>query len=191
MNSPQHGLQPTQQELMEFVDGTLSLARYREVEQFVLQSRRLQSEVKLQQTMHRSIREDTTVQPSVSFTTDVMNEILPQRRYMFWVKLANNSSNFFAMILVLSMIGIVLVSGPGKTQNDSNILSKTVESYSTAYDASVQNMELWIQQITHPVNQAAASPSGKFFLIGLTAFCFVVIMDEIVGKRFFHARIKQ
>jgi hypothetical protein len=189
MNNQQPGLRPTPQELMEYIDGTLAPVRYREVEQLVAQSPRLRSEVTLLQAMRRVVREDT-VRPSGNFTAGVMNELLPVRKESLWFRLAKNSSNLFAMVLVLSMIGIVMVSGPGKTQRDADLFSTTVESYATAYNMAVQNVSAWMEQFVRPVNQVAATSSGKFLLIGLGVFFLFVVADELFGKRFFHARIK-
>jgi len=180
---------PSQQELMEFADGTLSPVRYREVEQLVAQSHRLQSEVKLLRSLRRTIQQEAE-QPSKKFTENVMFELAPVRQETLWMKIAKNSSSLFAMVLVLSMIGIVFVAGPGKTQSESNLFTKTVESYATAYDTALQNIGVWMQKISQPVNHAASTPSGKFLFIGLAIFFVVVIVDEILGKRFFHARIK-
>lgn len=190
MKTPQQGRRPAQQELMEFVDGTLPPDRFREVEQLVSQSRRLQSEVRLLQAMRRTVYEDRSVTVSKKFTAGVMSEVLPVRQDSLWLRLAKNSSNLFAMVLVLSMIGIVLVSGPGKTQNNSNIFSKTMESYTAAYESAQQNISGWTKQFIQPVDHATSTPSGKFLLIGLAAFIIVVIADEVLGKRFFQARIR-
>ncbi|MFA6455708.1 MAG: hypothetical protein WCW40_02710 [Bacteroidota bacterium] len=190
MKTPHNGLQPTQQELMEFVDGTLPPARYREVEQLVGHSRRLQQEVALFQSMRKMVQMETVVVPSKKFTTHVMNEILPLKHESLWMRLAKNSSNLFAMILVLSMIGIVMVSGPGTTKNDANIVTKSIESYSTAYYSALETISGWTKQFTQPVHQVTATSSGKFFLMGLAAFFLVMIVDEVFGKKFFHTRMK-
>jgi hypothetical protein len=181
---------PTQQELMEYVDGTLVPQRFREIEILVSQSGHLQHEISLLKAMRRSVQQNMMVSPSKRFTANVMNELLPIKKETFWFQLAKNSSNLFAMILVLSMIGIVLSSGSGGTKNGSNFFTKGVESYSSAYNSVVESVSGWKKQYSQPVGELTKSPSGKFILIGLTAFFLFTIVDELIGKKFFHARIK-
>lgn len=190
MKTPRQGQWPTQQELMEFVDGRLSPERFRDVERFIADSLRLQREVKLLQAMRRTVNETVIHLPGSSITTHVMSEILPHRQEALWMRIIKNSSNLFAMVLVLSMIGIVLVSGPGKGQNENNLFTKTIASYGTAYDAAVQTMKGWTKQYSQPVNQVVSLPFGKFIVIGLGVFLFIVVVDEFLGKRYFHVRIK-
>jgi hypothetical protein len=140
--------------------------------------------------MRRTVHEDRSVTVSQKFTAGVMNEVLPVRQDALWLRLAKNSSNLFAMVLVLSMIGIVLVSGPGKTQSNTNIFSKTMESYAAAYESAQQNISGWTKQFIRPEDHTTSTPSGKFLLMGLAAFIIVVIADEVLGKRFFQARIR-
>ena len=119
-----------------------------------------------------------------------MKEVVPVKEESLWLRALKNSSNLFAMVLVLSMIGIVLVSSPASSSSGSNVLTKNMESYSIAYNSAIETIASWTKQYTHPVNQAAKTTSGKFFLIGLSAFFIFIIVDEFFSKRYFHPRIK-
>jgi len=182
---------PTQQELMEYVDGTLPPQRFLEIEQLVSQSRRLQNEVALMQTMQKTLQYDTIVYPSKKFMANVMNEITPGKQESLWFRLAKNSSNVFAMILVLSLIGIVLVSNPSGQKDEWNLLTKGVESYSTAFNTVSETVYHWTKQYSQPVEEIAKSSSGKFMLLGIMAFVIFIAVDELLGKKYFQAHIKQ
>ncbi|MFA6470150.1 MAG: hypothetical protein WCW35_14740 [Bacteroidota bacterium] len=190
MKIPLSGLRPTQQELMEFVDGTLPPQRFREIEFHISNSTQLQNEIALIRAMRTTVHRETLVAPSKRFTEHVMNEILPLEHESLWMRLAKNSSNLFAMVLVLSMIGIVMVSGPGTAKNDTNIVTKSIDSYSAAYNSIMENISGWANQFIQPAQQVTTTSSGKFLLLGLAAFFLFMILDEIVGKKYFHARIK-
>ncbi|MFA5833780.1 MAG: hypothetical protein WDA22_09925 [Bacteroidota bacterium] len=181
---------PTRQELMEFVDGTLTPQRFLEIEQLVSQSHRLQHEVALMQTLRKTLQYDTIVFPSKKFTMNVMNEIVPGKQESLWFRLAKNSSNVFAMILVLSLIGIALVSNPSGQKNEANLFSKSVELYSTAFNSVSETISHWTKQYTQPVGEIAKSSSGKFMLLGVMAFVIFIAVDELLGKKYFQARIK-
>lgn len=181
---------PTHKELMEFVDGTLVPQRFREIDILISQSRHLQREVAMLREMRKVIHNGPAVSPSKKFTAGVMNEILPVQQASFWFRIAKNSSNLFAMILVLSLIGIVLVSGPAGQKNETNLLKKSFESYSSVYNSAVESMSGWTTRYAQPVGELTKSHSGKFMLIGIAAFFIVMAVDELIAKKFFHARIK-
>ncbi len=180
---------PTIQELMEYLDGTLHPLRYQELDIVISKSPRLQKELALLKATQRIVRNDSAATPSRKFTAHVMKEILPVPQESFWMRILKNSSNLFAMVLVLSMIGMVLVWSPSSSSENS-LLSKSFESYSTTYNAALDSFASWTKQYMHPVNQAAKTSSGKFFLIGVFAFFIFVIVDEYFGKRNFSTRIK-
>jgi len=181
---------PTLQELMEYVDGTLHPMRYQEIDVMVSKSSHLQKEIALLKAMQKTVRNDIAVSPSKRFVSNVMKEVVPVKEESLWLRALKNSSNLFAMVLVLSMIGIVLVSSPASSSSGSNVLTKNMESYSIAYNSAIETIASWTKQYTHPVNQAAKTTSGKFFLIGLSAFFIFIIVDEFFSKRYFHPRIK-
>jgi hypothetical protein len=150
----------------------------------------LQKEILLLKAIQKTVRNDIAASPTRKFTVHVMNEILPVQQETFLLRAIKNSSNIFAMVLVLSMIGIALVSNPSSSTGSTSALSKKIESYSATYNTVIEAISNWIKQYTHPVNQAVNTTSGKFFIIGLFAFFVFTIIDEFFGNRYFHSRIK-
>lgn len=190
MKSPLRGRRPTQHELMEFVDGTLLPQRFQEIESMAAQSRTLQHEIAMVTAVRKAVRDQAAIPTSKKFTVNVMNEILPAREASLWFRLAKNSSNLFAMVLVLSMIGIVLVSGPGGSKNEAEQITKSVELYSTVYTSLVEGISDLTKQFSQPVAKVSKSPSGRFMIMGIAAFCLFLALDELLGKKYFRARIK-
>lgn len=190
MKTPQHHQSPTYRELMEFVDGTLPEKRHHEVGLLISQSPRLQKEVALLKSMDSTLRSDITEAASKNFTHDVMLEIHPLAFEPLWQRVLKNSSNIFAMVLVLTLIGIVFVSGPGSGLRDDNIIARSIDSYSAAYSTTTNAFSQWFQQMTQPVNQTINQTvtiiPGKSLLIGLAALFIFFIVDETLGKKYFH-----
>jgi len=181
---------PTVEELMEYLDGTLTPLRYNEIEIMISKSSGLQKEILLLKAIQKTVQNDIAVSPTRKFTAHVMKEILPAQQESFWLRAIKNSSNIFAMVLVLSMIGIALVSNPSSSTGGTSALSKNIEAYSATYNTVIDAFSNWTEQYTHPVNQAVNTPSGKFFIMGLFAFFVLMIIDEFFGNRYFHSRIK-
>lgn len=173
---------PTIQELMEFVDGTLDSSRYREVEQSVVRSKNLQREVMILKQMRNAVF-NQRVTPSKKFTAEIMNKIMPEREESFWFRIIKNSSNVFAMAVVLLMIGMVLFSTSSSTLPSSHQLSNTVNSFSNAYNSALTQASSFVQEYTSPVSSATKSSSGKMLLIGIFIFSLYIVFDEVIGKR--------
>jgi hypothetical protein len=180
---------PTMQELMEYLDGTLHPFRYHEIDVMISKSSSLQKELLLLKAIQKTVRNDTVVPASKNFITNVMKEILPVQQESFWFRLVKNSSNMFAMVLVLSMIGIVLVSTPSSWTGSTTTLSKSIESYNTAYNSALETISMWTKHYAQTVNHITKS-SGKFLYIGIATFFISMIVDSIFGKKYFHVRTK-
>ena len=188
---------PTRQELMEFVDATLSPNRQAEIEFLVQQSPSLQKEVALLKAMERIIQADLTISPSKSFASNVMKEIFldesslrPVQLESLVFRLLKNSSNVFAMILVLSLIAIVLVSPSSSSVNTTNPISQGLDSFSSLYNTMVKHLSDWTSQYAQPLNEATKTSSGKMMFLALIIFSLYIVLDGIIGKKYFHARMK-
>ncbi len=186
MSTPQS---PTQQELMEFVDGTLPPERFREIEHMAVTSAAVRREIALHRMMRKSVAGSVTA-PGRNFTAGIMTEIVPQRKNSFWLRLAGNSSNIFAMVLVLSLIGIVLTSAPGTQNSGKGIITKTMESYTNAWSSVMDTVSGWGKQYSEPVQQISTTSSGKLMLLALSVFIIFAVLDELFGKRFIQLRNK-
>ncbi len=181
---------PTQQELMEFVDGVLPPPRRREIEQRLESSPRLRQEAALLRAMRNTVRNETIVRPSKHFTSSVLGEVLPQRNESLLYRLVKNSSNIFAMTLVLSLIGIVLAVNPSDGGSGTDIFSKSIGSYSAAYRSVADRFSLMSEQVIRPVGEASKTFSGKFLYVGIAAFILLIVADEVFGRRYTRIRYK-
>ena len=91
---------PTQQEMMDFVDGTLSSQRHKEIEHLISLHPHLQKHRALLQAFRRTVGRELIESPAKNFTSNVMNDIIPAPRRSVIQTIAGNSSNIFAMVLV-------------------------------------------------------------------------------------------
>ncbi len=178
---------PTQQELMEYVDGALDPQRFLEIDQLAVASARLRNEIALLKKMRQSVAADV-ISPRAGFTAKVMSEIDPVVRTSVWYRLANNSSNIFAMTLVLSMIGIVLFAGPGTSHGERSIITNVMDSYSSAVSSVMDALGSRTKEVSQPITKLGQSSSGKLLFIATGIFFLFAVLDETLGKRYFRIR---
>lgn len=172
---------PTAQELMEYVDGTLEPSRAQAVEQMITQSKRLQLEIMLLKRMEETIRH-TQIVPSKNFTRNVMNEIQPYQE-SFWFRMVNNSSNVFAMVIVLSLVGIVLFSSSGAENVTERQFGNIYNSITGGFHFVYHELTTFINQYSKPFEHAVKTTSGRILFIGLFIFALYIIVDEVFIKR--------
>lgn len=173
---------PTLQELMEYLDGTLEPSRYREVESMITRSRNLQKEIEML-TAARTVVRTERIAPSKKFTAEIMNEIMPQQHESLWFRLAKNSSNVFAMAVVLTLIAIVLVSSSPASSSTANQISAAFNSVSESYNSAFGRVALFVQEYARPFDVIVKTPSGKMLFIALFIFALYAVIDELFGKR--------
>ncbi|MBI2430022.1 MAG: hypothetical protein HYV29_14740 [Ignavibacteriales bacterium] len=173
---------PTIQELMEYVDGTLEQSRYREVESMIARSKNLRKEIEMLGAM-RTVVHSERFSPSKKFTAEIMNEIMPQQNESFWFRLVKNSSNVFAMGVVLTLIAIVLVSSSPSSSATANQLSTAFNTFSDGYNAAFSRIASFVQEYTRPIDGIMKTSFAKILFIGLFIFALYAVIDEIFGKR--------
>ncbi len=181
---------PTQQELMDFVDGTLPPSRHREVSTMASNSRHLQLEISILRAVRKTIRHGDIHSPSKSFTPSVMRTILPPVRESLWLRLIKNSSNMFAMIMVLSIIVFAVSMNPEGGNSSSRFISSGIESFTSYQTAASDYVSQWTKTATLPVQTMAKTTAAKILVIGMAAFFLFFVMDELFGKKFSHSRFK-
>lgn len=181
----------TYQELMEYCDGRMTTDRAREMEQRIAGSPRLQQEVRLIRSLERSVRAEMSAPVPARLRRNVLAAILPARQESFWFRVARNSSGLFAMAIVLTMVGIVIASGPGTGTREHTLIPSAIQSYRTLYDGAVDRIAEWSSRSLQPVSHTVNSPFGKFLLVGLSIFILFIVLDEVVGKRYFHGTLKR
>ena len=173
---------PTLQELMEYVDGTLEPSRYRDVESMIARSKNLQKEIAMLTAMRTVVRGER-IAPSIKFTYEIMKEILPQQNESFWYRLVKNSSNIFAMAVVLTLIAIVLVSSSPASSSTADQISTAFHSFSDGYNAAFDRITSFVQEYTRPLDGIVKTASGKMLFIALFIFALYAVIDELFGKR--------
>lgn len=174
---------PTYKELLEFIDGTLEPSRYRELDRQISQSVQLQREIALLRKIEHSVRETRSV-PNRHFTENVMSEITPTHHMSVWYRMAKNSSNVFALAVVLTMIGFALISTTGNSPSSLAPLVRVMDSAGSTYQSAAQAWTQWMKQAADPIGAAAKTGTGKILLIGSLIFLFYAAIDEMIGKRF-------
>lgn len=172
---------PTLQELMDYVDGTLEPSQAQVIEQMIAHSKRLQYEITLLKTMKETIGH-THIAPSKSFTRNVMNEIQPYQESL-WFTVIKNSSHAFAMLLVLSLIGIVLFSSPGAESITEKQVSNMYHSIAGSFRSVSQELTVLMTQYSKPFDVVVKTTSGRMLFIGLFIFALYIIVDEVFVKK--------
>ncbi|MEW5798205.1 MAG: hypothetical protein AB1728_04275 [Bacteroidota bacterium] len=173
---------PTMQELMEYVDGVLEPSRHREIENMIAGSKSLQKEIRMLTAM-RAVVNRERIAPPKKFTSEIMNDILPQRQESIWFRLAKNSSNVFAMVVVLTLIVMALVSSSPPSSSTMNQLNTVFNSFSSSFNSTFSQILSLVQEYTRPIDGAMKTILGKMLFIGLFIFSLLVILDELFGKR--------
>ncbi|MFZ4619298.1 MAG: hypothetical protein ACOYNS_01970 [Bacteroidota bacterium] len=187
MNDPRR---PTQQELMEYVDGTLDPQRFLEIDHICTNSRKLQREVALLRMMRLSVSR-TIIPANRNFAADILSEVDPKRRTSFWYRMADNSSNIFAMVMVLSLVGMVILSVPGAAHTEKSAIAKTMDSYSSVISSTIDGVNNWTKHYAGPVHRINETFSGKLMLIAFGILFLFAAFDEVIGKRFFRVTNKR
>lgn len=166
---------------MEYVDGTLDPSRAFHIELMVKQLPQLQNEIAMLKAMGETVKGIQHPVP-MNFTRRIMDEILPHKESL-WFRFIKNSSNVFAMVIVLSLIGTVLISSTSSTHSTSDYFITLINSFSPTYNEVYAQLSSSIQQFAQPVNSAVKTPSGKILMVGLIIFSLYVIIDEVISKR--------
>ena len=169
-------------ELMEYVDGTLEPSRYREVESMIARSKGLRKEIEMLKAI-RGVVNRERLMPSRTFTSEIMNDITPRRQESFLFRVVKNSSNVFAMGVVLTLIAMALVSSSSSSSPAVNQLNTVFNSFSDSYNSAFGQVSTFIQEYVRPIDGAMKTTSGKMLFIGLFIFSLLAILDELFGKR--------
>ncbi len=180
MNDPRW---PTHQEMTEYVDGAIDPQRFLEIDQLAKRSSALRNEIALLKKMRESIG-GQIIATGRNFNHDVMSQIVPQEHGSLWYRLASSSSKVFAMTLVLSLIGIVLFSGPAARQHDRTMVTRAMEVYSSAVTTVLGSIHSMTKGYSQPITQLGQGGTGKFLLMAVGIFFLFAAADEVIGKRY-------
>ena len=173
---------PTYQELISYVDGILDPVRRREIEKLIAHSSSLQKEIDILKAMHTVIRQDR-VTVSHRFTDKVMNDVLPQGREALWYRLVKNSSNVFALVIVLSMIVFTLMVTSADAPSSQSLYARQLEAFSSSYNHFALEFTGRLKQVLKPIGNASETFSGKMVALGTLIFFFYVVIDGALERR--------
>ena len=178
---------PTRQELYDYCDDLLPDDRRKTIERLALQDKELAKAIALIQRIDSTMRSDKILEhTSDRFTTDLMNEILPQHESIL-LRILKNSSNVFAMAVVLFLIVIAFMVIPGHTTASTSMLNQSLDSFTTIFQSSSklysQNMKEYVQ----PVFSFVSKGLGNIFILGLGVMLGLGFLDDLFRKKFFRS----
>lgn len=173
---------PTYQELMQYVDGTLETERRHEMERVIARSSSLRKEIEILEAMKTAVMEDRVVAPR-RFTEMVMSDIVPQRHEAWWYRIVRNSSNVFALIIVLTMIIFTLTQTSGGDHLSQSVYTRQWESLSPSYTQFAREFTGSMNRVLNPIGEASGTTAGKLVALGATIFFFYVFIDGVLQRR--------
>lgn len=174
---------PTYHELLEYVDGTLEPSRYNELKQDIERSPQLQKEIELIGAMNAVVRHQP-VNTSAHFTAALLREVLPPKHESLWFRIIKNSSNVFAMMMVLAMTGFTVMASSGNGTPRTTPLSQGLDSFSVLYRSLVQQFSQILDRSMPPSLGTSESISLEVLFIGGLIFFFYAAVDDLLGRRF-------
>lgn len=176
---------PTHQELFEYVDGMLSEERRQEIERMASQYPALQKELESLRRLDTALKSDTILEPAPShFTADVMKEILPDKTESLLFSVLKNSSNVFAMGIVVGLIVISFAIVPDRSvASSSNIITQSMNAFTNIYQSAGNIFSQNAKEYVQPVNTFADKGMGKLMVIGLGVLFGFGLLDDFLRKK--------
>jgi hypothetical protein len=173
---------PTYQELLSYVDGKLEPERRREIEDLIAQSSSLQKEIDILTAMNTVIRQHRLT-VSNRFTDNVMNDVLPQTHEALWYRLVKNSSNVFALVVVITMIVFTLMVTSADAPASQSVYIRQLEAFSSSYNRFAQEFTGRLKLVLKPIGNASETSSGKLVVLGTLIFFFYVVIDGAMERK--------
>ncbi len=181
----------SQDKLMQYVDGTLSYDEQQEVEQLLTLSDEARREIALYRSLYIAAKKQEFIMPSNTFVNDVMTRVMPNANESWLFTILRNSSNVFAMIVVLSSIAFFLLNGASaQKQPEQSALAQQVRTIVEAYDTAVRSIPFPTIHFVSSVSNYTNHITGKIFWIGIGTFLFLVGIDKLRERFDFRVRIK-
>ena len=182
---------PTQNEIQQYCDGTLEKQRKVEIDLLIKINSEIAQEVAIFNAVKKVSKNVLAVRTSNNFTKNVMGSILPVKNESLLLRILNNSSNVFAMFLVVSTIISVFLISPKQT--GEKIVLPGAEQYHTiitSYNKVVDAFSIHSKEIFQPVNSVTGSGTKKMMLTALIIFVCYIILDNAWNKKIFSSRFR-
>ena len=176
---------PTHQELFDYVDGTMPEERRREIDRMASQYPALQKEIESMKLLESVIQSDGILERTSShFTADVMKEVLPAKKESLLFSVLKNSSNIFAMTIVVALIAISFTLVPDRpVTSSSNIIAQSMDAFTNLYQKAGNLFSQNTREYVQPVNTFADKGIGKLMFIGLGVLFGFGLLDDFLRKK--------
>jgi anti-sigma factor RsiW len=162
----------THQDILDFLDGTMTRERRAECERHLQTCPRCREEVALQKFIAQSLKGQELVRPSASFTRSVMQAVLAApKEETLWQKILNNLGLIFIAVIFLGTSGIAF-------------LQKAPASAAPTPTQRVANEVL--SQVSNSVAQIAdmiGTGNLKIFVIAFCAVSLLYLADKFFQKK--------
>jgi hypothetical protein len=179
---------PARNELYDYIDGTMTEERRIEIEALAAGNPKLRNEINLLRQLQTLLRSDEMLEPvSSRFVRQTMGAILPPAKESFVNVVLKNSSNVFALIMVLSMmiIAFQFFSTPSP-RHSSGTLHESVQVFESAYETATNYLSSFTGEYLKPLDSAAANGFGKILFTGIAALLGLGLIDDLIRKKYFH-----
>lgn len=178
---------PARKELYDYIDGTLTEERRIEIETLAAGNPQLEKEIQLLRRLHALLRSDEMLEPVPNrFVRQTMSLILPPSKESFLDVVLKNSSNVFALIMVLSMMVIAFqFFSTSSARQPAGTLFESVQLFESAYETASNYLSLMTEEYMRPLNGTAAHGFGKFVFTGIAALLGLGLLDELIRKKYF------
>jgi hypothetical protein len=176
---------PTHQELFDYIDGTLPEVRRREIDRMASQYPALRKEIESLTLLDSVIRSGEILERTSShFTADVMKDVLPGKSESLLFSVLKNSSNVFAMVIVVALIVISFTLVPNHSvASSSNIISQSMNTFTNLYQSAGNLFSQNTKEYVQPVNTFADKGIGKLLFIGLGVLFGFGLLDDFLRKK--------
>lgn len=178
---------PARKELYDYIDGTLTEERRIEIEILAAGNPKLKNEIRLLRQLHALLRSDEMLEPVPGrFVRQTMSLILPPAKEPFFTVILKNSSNVFALIMVLSMIIISFqFFSTSSARQPAGTMYESVQLFESAYETASNYLSALTEEYVRPLNGTAAHGFGKFVFTGIAALLGLGLLDELIRKKYF------
>ncbi len=146
-----------------------------------------QKEVELQKSIVRISQKIQLVKPSINFTQNVLNDVIPSKKKKWYEWILNNMGNVIAMALALAFFWYAFsFTDAHAFKNNSPTKIEPVIEFVKIIQIGSQQLSGYLTPKIHPQNVDVSHSQTITF--ALLAIVLLVIIDRIAGH-FFH-RIK-
>lgn len=149
--------------------------------------RRCAREVAIQRSLARAAKEAPIVKTSPQFTRRVMGKIIPGESETWLFRLLGGTGKFFAMIVVLGIIGSALMLLPASvgSSSEQSVLGKLFADY---YDQVENVLVQESGQASQAMTSQTSGEGSKILSMTIFSILVLALLDRFVLRPFLHLR---